>query len=69
MGGEGPYVRFDPQSRAFWASHTGLAVLDDEELDAAYSRARQFIIQSKEVLVTEHGWEEAGVEDGKVTHH
>ncbi|KAF8492130.1 hypothetical protein JB92DRAFT_3004296 [Gautieria morchelliformis] len=66
MGGEGPYVRFDPQSRAFWASHTGIAALDDEELEAAYSRAYQFIVQSKEILVKEHSWDEAVAEDGKI---
>ena len=57
MGGEGPYVRFDPAYRsASWASHTGLIPLNDEELEAAYSRAKDFLMDKKRELVNAHGW-------------
>ena len=56
MGGEGPYVRFSSSRSTSWADHTGLAQLSDEELEAAYSRAGDFLKERKKELTDEHGW-------------
>ena len=66
MGDGGPYVAFNPRNRDFWASHTGLAALHDNQLDQAYQRACSFILYAKERLITEHNWVESAVEDRKV---
>ena len=65
MGGEGPYVRFDTAYRSgSWAGHTGLAPLNDEELEAAYSRAKDFLMDKKRELVNVHGWSVQPDDDG-----
>jgi hypothetical protein len=58
MGGEGPYVQFDPSYRSWtpWANHTGLNNLGDEELDAAYTRCRDFLKEKAGELLADHGW-------------
>ena len=67
MGGEGPYVRFDPAYHSGpWASHTGLTLLNDEELEAAYSRAKDFLMDKKRELVDVHGWSVVQPEDDGV---
>lgn len=56
MGGEGPYVKFNENYRL-----GGLASrpypLDDKELDAAYTRAHDFLLKRVRQLV-ELGWEQ-----------
>jgi len=57
MGGEGPYVRFESSYRSTsWANHSGLIDLGDEELEAAYIRARVFMREKKRELVDDYGW-------------
>ena len=65
MGGEGQYVRFDPAYRsASWVSRTGLTPLNDEELEAAYPRAKDFLMDKKRELVDVYGWSVQPEEDG-----
>lgn len=69
MSGKRPYVRFAPEQRVFWAFYTGLNALDalnSEELGFTYTRAHEFILENKERLVKDYGWEETSVEDDKV---
>ena len=57
MGGAGPYVEFSQSYRvASFATHTGLRDLSEEELEAAYIRAGNFVRQKKTELVDEHSW-------------
>lgn len=58
MGGEGPAVRFsqDVSVAAYWANRTGLKCLDKEELEAAYAKAKDFLLQKENILVDDHDW-------------
>lgn len=58
MGGEGPAVRFsqDISVTVYWANRTGLKCLDKEELEAAYARAKDFLLQKGKILANDHGW-------------
>jgi len=58
MGGEGPGVRFsqDVSVAAYWANRTGLKCLDKEELEAAYAKAKDFLLQKEKILVDDHDW-------------
>jgi len=60
MGGEGPAIRFsqDATATAFWANRTGLKSLSEEELEAGYNRAKDFLLQLGKVLIDDHGWRE-----------
>ncbi|KAF8332510.1 hypothetical protein F5887DRAFT_996687 [Amanita rubescens] len=61
MGGEGPYVQFDPVYRqTSWAHQTGLSFLDDAELEDAYRRAHGFLRKKEKELVDIHGWSGQG---------
>lgn len=58
MGGFGPDVIFsqDATVMAPWAIRTNLMRLDDEELEACYTRAKEFLGQLGNVLVSDHDW-------------
>ena len=57
MGGEGPYVQFNPAYRqTSWAHRTGLTFLDDAELEDAYRCAHSFLRKKERELVDVHGW-------------
>jgi len=58
MGGEGPSVRFsqDATVMASWATHTSLMRLDEGELEACYTSAKEFLLQLGNVLVSDHNW-------------
>ena len=58
MGGEDPAVRFsqDVSVTAHWANRTGLKCLDKEELEAAYARAKDFLLQQGKILIDDHDW-------------
>ncbi|KAL0577701.1 hypothetical protein V5O48_004305 [Marasmius crinis-equi] len=57
MGGEGPYIQFDPNLLDSWAKHTGLPKLDGEQLEAVYRRAQKYLLMKKNQLVSD-GWGE-----------
>jgi hypothetical protein len=58
MGGEGPAVMFsqDATAMASWATRTDLKRLDEEELEACYASAKDFLLQLGNVLVSDHDW-------------
>ena len=58
MGGEGPAVRFsqDATMMASWATRTSLRRLDEEELEACYTNAKEFLLQLGNLLVSNHNW-------------
>jgi uncharacterized protein (DUF1778 family) len=58
MRGEDPAVRFsqDVSIAAHWANRTGLKCLDKEELEAAYAKAKDFLLQKERILVDDHDW-------------
>lgn len=59
-------MSFDPAYRSSsLADHTGLTDLNDEELEAAYSRAKDFLMDKKRELMNVHGWSVQS-EDDKV---
>ena len=68
MGETGPYVRFNPEERDCWMEYTGLTSFDDEELESAYKKSHEFILENKERLVKDYGWKETRVEDNEVVH-
>ena len=50
-------MRFNPSYRSTsWAARTGLTNLNDAELEAAYSRAHDFLREKKRELVDVHNW-------------
>jgi hypothetical protein len=57
MGGEGPYVQFEP-TRYLWDKRRELQPLSDEELEAAYARARKFFLDQVAELKTGYGWKD-----------
>jgi hypothetical protein len=68
MGSEGPFVQFNSFYRSTsWADYTGLTNLSDGELEAAYTRAGDFLRKKKRELMDEHGWR-AQPEDDAVRH-
>ena len=69
MGGEGPYVQFNPTYRQKpWADRTGLTYLDDAELEDVYRRAHDFLREKKRELVDAHGWSAQPEDDDNVRH-
>jgi hypothetical protein len=68
MGGEGPYVRFNSSYRSTrWADRTGLTNLNDAELEAAYSRAKEVLMEKKRELVDVHNWSVQPEDDSNTT--
>ena len=59
MGGEGPAVRFsqDNTDISFWANRTGLKLLDSQQQEAVYSKAKGFFLERSSML-TQDGWQE-----------
>jgi hypothetical protein len=60
MGGEGPAVRFSQDSTtiSFWAKRTGLELLDSQQKEAVYSKARMFFVERGSMLIADYGWQE-----------
>ena len=59
MGGAGPYVEFEPD-RSGWIVPSGLSLLSDVEISAAYLRAHPFFLERVADLRadSESGWED-----------
>ncbi|KAE9396708.1 hypothetical protein BT96DRAFT_996483 [Gymnopus androsaceus JB14] len=57
MGGEGPYIDFDPDNVGKWSAHTGIKPLSQYELEAMWVRAAP-LLQEIVVnpLVKDYGW-------------
>jgi hypothetical protein len=51
-------IRFsqDVSVTTSWANRTGIELLDKEELEAGYARAKDFLLQLAMTLVNDHGW-------------
>lgn len=64
MGGEGPYVEF--ASDELNLRDLNVERLSDKELEAAYSRARTFLLSVKSRLEDEHGWKASNLANESV---
>ena len=60
MGGEGPAVRFSGDSTTIssWANRIGLKRFDNQQQEAAYSKAREFFLERGLMLISDYGWKE-----------
>ncbi|TFY75167.1 hypothetical protein EWM64_g8844 [Hericium alpestre] len=56
MGGAGPYIDLTPEDLPKWAKSLGIPHVSLDELEAAYARAREFILDKKKLMESDFGW-------------
>ncbi|TFY79978.1 hypothetical protein EWM64_g4041 [Hericium alpestre] len=56
MGGAGPYLDLTPEDLPKWAKSLGIPHVSLDELEAAYARARVFILDRKKLMESGFGW-------------